>query len=230
MPCYARSLLPRLQMVSQRKESDRLLIVEDDELGRRTLERFFRGSVEVVAVGTGQEGLAALASHKRWVGAVLDWRLPDTDGLTLLGQIREAWPTMPILLATAHMDAACANRVHVLRAEYVVKPIALANLEAFLRRIMDVTSTPTLLRVIGEISKQKGFSRAEQEVVEAIANGVLRAEVGAYLGITENSVKTLVRRLLAKFGGTSLDQVIHEANRRCATSPDPARLSVPASG
>src|SRR5688500_3223194 len=65
-----------------------ILIVDDDETIRETLAEFFSAlDLPVRAAATATEGRRAIAAHSPDV-ALVDLRLPDADGLTLLEAIR----------------------------------------------------------------------------------------------------------------------------------------------
>jgi HAMP domain-containing protein/CheY-like chemotaxis protein/signal transduction histidine kinase len=80
----------------------KLLIVEDDARERETLVQLVgETGVETVAVGTGEEALAALEAHQ-FRCMVLDLGLPDMSGLELLQRIKKtaAWHDLPIVVYT----------------------------------------------------------------------------------------------------------------------------------
>jgi CheY-like chemotaxis protein len=79
-----------------------LLVVEDDETERRSVSELVGGEdVEVTAVGTSVEALAAL-ERKRFDCIVLDLKLPDMSGFQLLEQLKEKndGPSVPVIVYT----------------------------------------------------------------------------------------------------------------------------------
>ena len=77
-----------------------ILVVDDEQLIRWTLkERLAAHGYEVVEAASGAEALAAFGETIDLV--LLDLRLPDTDGLSVLRQLKELQPTVPVILLTA---------------------------------------------------------------------------------------------------------------------------------
>ncbi len=116
----------------------RALIVEDDELVRRTLVRALTGeghTVESVA-----DGLSALAviERGRFDVVVSDLSMPGLDGLALLQRLRQRDPDLPVILMTgmpAVETAAQAVELHA--ARYLVKPVVLADFRAAVAQAME---------------------------------------------------------------------------------------------
>jgi CheY-like chemotaxis protein len=70
----------------------RLLIVDDDEQLRESLERRFRRQgFAVTAAGDGDEALAK-AAHNRWDVALIDLRMPGMSGIELMEKLKEQQP------------------------------------------------------------------------------------------------------------------------------------------
>ncbi|MGE0419557.1 MAG: response regulator transcription factor [Acetobacteraceae bacterium] len=129
----------------------RLLIVEDDD---RTAHYLARGLTEAGHVvdhaSDGETGLA-LASEGLYDVLVVDRRLPELDGITLIRRLRQQRIVTPALMLSA--VAGTADRVEGMRAgydDYVAKPYAfsevLARLEALVRRT-DRSLAQRMLRV-----------------------------------------------------------------------------------
>lgn len=117
----------------------RILLVEDDAAVAAGLEAGLALSDFVVDIVTTLDGARGALSAIDYDAAVLDRRLPDGDGLTLLQEWRRAGIAMPVLMLTAR--DAVASRVEGLQGgadDYLVKPFDLdeltARLQALLRR------------------------------------------------------------------------------------------------
>ena len=79
------------------------VLVIDDEvtLGRNIKAYLTRHGYQVSHAASGREAREALAAQ-RFDIVLLDMRLPDTDGLELLPEIRERSPAAAIVVMTAH--------------------------------------------------------------------------------------------------------------------------------
>lgn len=117
----------------------RLLVVEDESLLCQQLQNGLEKAGYVVdAAEDGKAGLY-FASEFNYDAAIIDLGLPEIDGITLIGKIRAAGKSFPILILTARGD--WQDKVAGLDAgadDYVVKPFQLeeivARLNALLRR------------------------------------------------------------------------------------------------
>jgi two-component system response regulator QseB len=119
-----------------------LLLAEDDpDLVGMLVELLSAEGYEVDVARDGQAALH-LALNRRHEVALLDRGLPHLDGLTLLGRLRDAGWSTPVLVLSAYGTA--RDRVHGLDAgaeDYLVKPFdvdeLLARLRALLRRHLE---------------------------------------------------------------------------------------------
>src|SRR5262245_47208274 len=128
----------------------RILLIEDDQEAARLLAKGLREEGWVVDVahsgGAGDE----MASVNTYDALVLDWMLPDRDGLEVCRALRASGLHAPILMLTARDSV--EDRVKGLNAgadDYLTKPFAfaelLARLHALLRR--SELTRPVLLAV-----------------------------------------------------------------------------------
>jgi two-component system OmpR family response regulator len=118
-----------LPMSSERRRR-RVLIVEDEAALRLSYQRHFNPRYDLVFASTGAEALAKVEAEPPDV-AVLDMRLPDTDGVDLLRRIRIRHPTLPVIITTAYMSIEPQLKVLDLpHSGYILKPFRLDELGA----------------------------------------------------------------------------------------------------
>jgi len=128
----------------------RILLIEDDQEAAGLLAKGLREESWIVDIAhTGDAG-DEMANVNTYEAIVLDWLLPDRDGIAVCRSLRLAGLQTPILLLTAR--DAVEDRVLGLNAgadDYLTKPFAfaelLARLHALLRR--SELTRPVLLTV-----------------------------------------------------------------------------------
>ncbi len=112
------------------KPRRRVLIVEDEAPLRMQYERALQGRYDLVFAATGAEAMVKLEEHRPDL-AVLDMRLPDIDGVTLLRKIRLSRPQLPVIITTAYMSIEPQLQLlDVPYSDYIVKPFRLDELGA----------------------------------------------------------------------------------------------------
>lgn len=110
-----------------------ILVVEDDKAIREMLTMFL--SASKYTVSTAVDGKQALDQLYQSVPDVLllDWMLPDMDGIDLIPQIRDvsALKDLPILMLTAKAEE--SDKIKGLKTgadDYMTKPVSLQELDA----------------------------------------------------------------------------------------------------
>jgi signal transduction histidine kinase/DNA-binding response OmpR family regulator len=114
----------------------RALIVDDIEVNRVVLEQMLRTwGMEAVCVPSGARALEQLQDGSFAV-AILDYQMPEMDGLTLATAIRSMHSDrMPIvILSSQHIDAEALRSVRV--DTVLTKPVKQAHLYERLRRLL----------------------------------------------------------------------------------------------
>ena len=120
-----------------------ILVVDDDKLFRWAASKVLeRAGYRVHEAATGEVGLAA--ARECHPGAVLlDIRLPDLDGFTVLKAIRQARPDLPVLILTASPTPETGRRALRLGASaYFEKPCEWASLLAALSQALHPSPPP----------------------------------------------------------------------------------------
>jgi len=116
--------------MTQATRRRRVLIVEDEPALRLSYDRAFRPRYDLAFASNGAEAMEQLEQHRPEV-AVLDMRLPDTDGIELLRRIRVTHPDLPVIITTAYLSIEPQLKVLDLPySGYIVKPFRLDELGA----------------------------------------------------------------------------------------------------
>src|ERR1700736_4454588 len=206
----------------------RLLLVEDNERFAALLKQGLAAAgftVDVLA--TAADASTALLTGRCDI-VVLDLGLPDSDGLSVLAEMRRRGDTTPVLILTAH--GSLKDRVTGLQSgadDYLVKPFALeelvARLQALLRRPGNLLglalrlgnlTLDTVARQVFVNDRPIAFSAREVAVLEhllrrsgrVVAKTVLENSLyGPSQEVGSNAVEVHVHRLrrrLAEVGAT----------------------------
>ena len=176
-------------------EKKRILTIEDDAAIREGIVDALRfAGYDTLEAGDGLSGLEK-ALRAGFDLLLLDLVLPGADGLEILEAVREARPTLPVIVLTARGDE--NDRVRGLRLgadDYVVKPFSvkelLARIEAVLRR---TPGRPSDVRIVA-------FAGGTADL-EA---GIVQGDDGRTANLTEREAELL--RYLALHAGRPLSR------------------------
>ena len=120
------------------KNVPEILVVDDDEGMRQTLELIFeRQNYRVSTAETGQAALE-LAQVRFFNVALLDIRLPDMTGTSLLAQLKKIHPDLEVLLVTGYATLESAMQaITAGAAYYFIKPLDMDEVLARIKEILD---------------------------------------------------------------------------------------------
>lgn len=189
----------------------KLMLADDHAMLREGLRSKFAGNSDVEVVGeaaSGKELLAKIPTVKPAV-IILDMKLPDANGVTLIRQIKNNLPNCRIVVLTMYDHVRYA--VHALESGadgFVVKG---APFEELLQAVRTVSSGNTFVsstmasKLAGHLKrggKRKGslesLSQREFEVLILLGNGLSVKEIAYQLGVSEKSVTTYRARVMEK--------------------------------
>ncbi len=116
-----------------------ILVIDDEALIRRTVgKRLQSAGYEVVEAETGRQALERAANGVDL--AILDYRLPDIDGLAVLKQLKQLDPDILVILLTAYANVESAVAAMKLGAfHFLNKPFDLEALAALVEQALETT-------------------------------------------------------------------------------------------
>ena len=150
-----------------------ILVIEDDEtLNNLLVEQLERLGHTARGVTSRSAALEALGQYHP-DAAILDLRLPDTDGMSFLPELREYCPTI-VLTALSSIDQA-VQAVRAGAADFLVKPASSQVLDLALRRVLDTADLRSDLAFwrgqaqVGQVLLPEGASAQMIEVRRVIS-------------------------------------------------------------
>ncbi|MHB1037416.1 MAG: response regulator [Pirellulales bacterium] len=206
--------------------SIKVLIADDHEVVRSGLKSLVEGSeIKIVAeASTGQEAVRIALSKKVDV-VLLDIRMPDGDGLNVLGRIKLDKPELPILMLSTYDNPTYIARAVALGAsgyllkgcsrEDLIKAIEVAAsgetvwTRDELRRVTGALATPRLATDV-----EVPLTKRESEVLRQLAFGLTNKEIAQALNISYETVKEHVQHILRKIGVSDRTQAAVWAVRK----------------
>jgi two-component system, NarL family, nitrate/nitrite response regulator NarL len=203
----------------------RVVVADDHPFFRDGVIRGLTQSGRVLVVAEAEGGRQALEAirRERPQVALLDYRMPDLDGLAVVhAVIRDGLPTR-VLLLSAHTDSASVYRALAEGAAgYLCKDARRAEIvEAVLAASRGQIVVPAGLGagLAAEIrlrAQPAGpvLSERERQVLRAFARGLSIPQVAAELVLGASTVKTHTQRLYEKLGVNDRAAAVAEAMRR----------------
>jgi two-component system NtrC family response regulator len=122
-------------------EKAKILIAEDEKTQRDLLEGFLKKEgFSVDAVANGREALQKLEGNFFDI-ALIDYKMPELDGLQTLREIRRLYPDLPVVMMTAYgtVETAVASMKEG-ALDYLTKPVDLEELLLILQKVMERSS------------------------------------------------------------------------------------------
>lgn len=121
----------------------KILIVDDDQMNCDLLQNIFtRHGYQVISTTSGREGLNLFRKHLPRV-TLLDLRMPEMDGLTVLKEIRAMDPHAPVIILGGGATEVQENQARALRVtDFIRKGLSLDILVESVNRVSQLPAQP----------------------------------------------------------------------------------------
>ena len=194
----------------------KILVIDDDRSICETLELYLtEEGYEVVTAASGTEGLNRFVETSPDV-VILDIRLPDVDGFTVLEDLREEDENVKVIMITAYHDMeSTINAMKSGAFDYIHKPVNVDELDMAIRKA--VKSLEMEQKIDGLLMEpSRGF-----KVGDIIGGGTQMREIFKMIGIVSQSRTTVLIQGESGTGKELIAKVIHHN-----TSPDEPYIAV----
>jgi DNA-binding NarL/FixJ family response regulator len=204
----------------------RILVVDDHILVRDSLCRLLDGEIDMEVVGkasTGHKAVSLCRSEHPDV-VLLDYSLPDIDGLETTQQIIALGGDSRVLVLTMHSNEEYATRlIRIGASGFVVKAASTDELLVAIRKVAQrgIYISPDIqekmIARIGqpaEVAPEAALSNRELQVLLLLAKGSTTREAAKSLGIAVSTVETHRSRMLDKLNLRNNSDLTRFAIRR----------------
>lgn len=195
----------------------RVLVVDDHALFRRGLVSLLNEQPDIEVVGDAGDAYEALrlAQELRPDVVLMDVNMPGEGGISATEALLRRVPSARVLMLT--VSDADADLLAALKAGahgYLLKEATPEEVIQAIRMTYQgksVLSPEMVSRLVAHVRSGLSFahhplqalSPREQEILRLVAQGYTNAEIAQALVISENTVKTHLRRMMRKLGVTS---------------------------
>lgn len=205
--------------------STSVVLVDDHPAMRAGVRGVLERTADISVVGEASTGRQALAVLEKTTPDIvfLDIGLPDTDGISLLGEIRRVTAGTKVVMFSCQTDETSVRlAVDGGASGYLTKLAGPREIVDAVRRVLrgQVAISPDVAtHLISAIRGQRrpgepSLTEREREVWRAMSRGLSNADIARELYLSEHTVKFHVHNLLGKLGLKSRGEAICAAHRR----------------
>ena len=204
----------------------KILIVDDHALVRRGMGHVVRecfAQAKVIEAGNAAEALHVMGADDVDV-ALVDVRMPDSDGLELLHEMKQRWPDVPVIMLTSFDHAHYVRRALAEGAAgYMLKDATPEDLEQAIKVALSGGGNVLSPRVIqnlfeaidgggtgenGEVGHRHvgSLTQRETDILALLAEGKSNRDISRALFLSEKTVKAHLAAIFRKLGVTNRTQ------------------------
>jgi DNA-binding NarL/FixJ family response regulator len=181
-----------------------VLIVDDHEVVREGLRLSLSRTPHIRVVGEAGDGNAAIdmAERRKPNVVIMDVRMPGMDGLDATKELTTREPNAAVLIFTAYSERSLLARGLESGAKgYILKEAPHDTLVRAIEKVAggDSFIDPALMPAfLSGKDREDMLTAREREILQLLADGMSNADVAQRLFISQETVKSHVRHILAK--------------------------------
>jgi len=202
-----------------RKDTIRVLIIDDHTVVRQGLTALLNLSDDIQVVAEAADGIEAILRFEEHQPDItlVDLRLPGISGVDVIERVRSKSPHARFIVLTTYAgDEDIYRALKAGARAYLLKGMSREDLIDTIRAVHAGKShiPPVIAEKLAERMQTEGLTPRELDVLEHIVSGRSNKEIAADLDVSEATVKSHVNSLLGKMGVTDRTQAATAAIRR----------------
>lgn len=200
----------------------KILVVDDHALIREGLRQVLRGledDVEVQEAGSCERAFELAQQEPDLDLVLLDYHLPDMNGLEALDIFARQHPALPIIVISGSVNPRIMQQVMSKGAAAFLTKSGMSDELLSVTRLVLAggVHVPSMPALVSEDMPDEAASPLltprQEEVLQLLLDGYSNKEIGRMLFLSEETVKNHVSSILRCFGVTTRTQAVLAANR-----------------
>ncbi len=200
----------------------KILVVDDHALVREGLRQVLKGldeDLEVLQAGTCAQAFALAQTHGDLDLVLLDYHLPDMNGLDALPIFGERHPELPVVLLSGSANTHIMRQVLQAGAAGFVTKSSVSD--ELLRAVRNVLNGDIYLpselnastSIAEKVTEGPALTQRQELVLRCLLDGQSNREIADHLRVSEETVKSHVAAILRQFDVQNRTQAVVIAAR-----------------
>lgn len=199
-------------------------MAEDHPIARHGLVQLLESAGDILVVGEAADGEQALELADSKAGEpdvmLVDFRLPEMDGIEVTRRLTRQHPHLAVIILTAYDDPRYASEAMKAGAKAFILKTAdgdelldTVRMVAHGHAVLDLTVWDALADEENSPAEEFGLTRREMDVLRLLGQGYSNRAIAMALGISEATVKTHVERVFRRLEVNDRTEAVVKALR-----------------